>query len=397
MAAEFEPPGENAVLKERIIQRIRAEDGIPFREFMAMALYEPGLGYYCARREKMGRQGDYLTSPEVGPLFGAMLGRQLLGMWTALDRPARFQAVEAGAGTGALCLDILRWARRAAPGFADALTYTIVEASPALRERQKETLETAGLGPYVRWQDSVPSDVDGCIFSNELLDSMPVHRVAARGGRLYEIFVTWDGSSFQEELREPSTPEIEAYFQGLGLRPQDGCCVEVNLDAVRWVRQAAAALRRGFLLTMDYGYVAPELYAPWRKSGTLMCFYRHNPSTDPYVRLGRQDITAHVDFTSIRRAGEEAGLSTLGLLTQCEFLLHLGIREAMAPPGEDDAGLEGYYARRRQALELIDPAGLGRIKVLIQYRGLEEARVIGLWPPRARTATMGTPDGGLPG
>lgn len=397
MAAEFEPTGENAVLKERIIQRIQAEGGIPFREFMAMALYEPGLGYYCARREKMGRQGDYLTSPEVGPLFGAMLGRQLLGMWTALGRPARFQAVEAGAGTGALCLDILRWARRAAPDFADALTYTIVEASPVLQERQKETLESAGLGPYVRWQDSVPSDVAGCIFSNELLDSMPVHRVAARGGRLYEIFVTWDGSRFQEELREPSTPEIEAYFQALGLRLPESCCGEVNLDAVRWVRQAAGALRRGFLLTMDYGYEAPELYAPWRKNGTLMCFYRHNLSTDPYVRLGRQDITAHVDFTSIRRAGEEAGLSTLVLLTQCEFLLDLGIREAMAPPGEDDAGLEDYYARRRQALELIDPAGLGRIRVLIQCKGLRKPRLAGLWPPRTRTATMGTPDGGLPG
>ncbi len=397
MSVEFEPAVENAVLKERIIQRIGDEGGIPFREFMAMALYEPGLGYYCARREKMGRQGDYLTSPEVGPLFGAMLGRQLLAMWTALDRPAHFQVVEAGAGTGALCLDILRWTRRAAPDFSTALTYTIVEASPALRERQEETLLSAGLASSVQWRDSLPQTVNGCIFSNELLDAMPVHRVAVQDARLYEVFVTWDGAAFREELREPSTPEIEDYFERLGVRLPDGCRAEVNLEAVRWVRQAAEALSQGFLLTIDYGHEAPELYAPWRKDGTLMCFYRHNPSTDPYVRLGRQDITAHVDFTSIRRAGEEGGLSTLGLLTQCEFLLDLGIREAMAPPGEGDAGLEDYYARRRQALELIDPAGLGRIKVLIQYKGLDERRALRLWPPRATGARMGTPGGGLPG
>jgi SAM-dependent MidA family methyltransferase len=384
MAAEFEPPSENAVLKERIIQRIQAENGIPFREFMAMALYEPALGYYCARREKIGRQGDYLTSPEVGPLYGAMLGRQLFHMWVAMDRPGRFQAVEAGAGTGALCLDILRWARRAAPEFAAAITYTIVEASPALQERQKETLESAGLAACVRWQESLPQVAAGCIFSNELLDSMPVHRVAVQRGRLYEVFVTWDGSGFREELREPSTPAIEAYFQELGLRPQEGCRAEVNLDAVRWVRQAATALRRGFLLTIDYGYEAPELYASWREGGTLMCFYRHNPSTDPYVRLGRQDITAHVDFTSVRRAGEEAGLTTLGILTQCELLMNLGIQEAMLPPGEGEAGLEDYYARRRQALELIDPAGLGRIKVLVQCRGLGRPRLPGVWPPAAQ-------------
>lgn len=391
MATEFDPPSENAVLKERIIHRIEAEGGISFREFMAMALYEPGLGYYCARRQKMGREGDYLTSPEAGPLFGAMLGRQMRAMWEALGRPDAFEAIEAGAGTGALCLDVLRWARRTAPDFATALTYTIVEASPTLRERQEETLETAGLASCVRWVDAVPMGAQGCIFSNELLDSMPVHRIAVCGGQLREVFVTWDGASFQEELREPSTPEIEDYFRRLGLRPAEGCLAEVNLEAEAWTRRAAAALGRGFLLTIDYGYEAQDLYAPWRASGTLMCFYRHNPSTDPYVRLGRQDITAHVDFTTIRRAAEEAGLRTLGFLTQSEYLLNLGIQQALAPPGEGDASLEDHFARRRQALELIDPAGLGRLKVLVQYKGPGKPRLLGVWPPDTGDARMTAP------
>jgi SAM-dependent MidA family methyltransferase len=144
------------------------------------------------------------------------------------------------------------------------------------------------------------------------------------------------------------------------------------------VQRAATALAKGFLLTFDYGYEAAELFAPWRRDGTLLCFYRHSPSGDPYVRLGRQDMTSQVDFTSLRRAGEEAGLRSLGLLPQTQFLTSLGIGEAMAPPGEGDLNLEEYYARRRAVLELVDPAGLGRIRVLVQAKGIDICRLTGL-------------------
>ncbi len=376
---EFESTTENAALKEAIVARIESEGGIAFREFMAMALYHPGLGYYCSPREKMGRTGDYVTSPEAGSVFGAMAGRQLREMWEAMDRPAAFETVEAGAGTGALCRDVLRWARRTAPGFHSALSYTIVEASAALAGRQSEVIESEGLTDKVRWAENLPAGVEGCILSNELLDAMPVHRVAVEGGRLREVFVGWDGTRLVEESREPSTPEIEAYFERLGLRPGEGCRAEVNLEAVRWMRGAAKALRHGFLLMFDYGYEADELFAPWRTDGTLLCFYRHNPSNDPYARIGRQDMTAHVDFTSVRRAGEEAGLATLGIVSQSEFLVNLGIGEAMAAPGEGEpAGIEDYYARRRQVLELIDTAGLGRIRVLVQAKGVGDVRLRGL-------------------
>ncbi len=376
MRTEFEPATENAALKEAIVVRIQSQGPMPFRDFMEAALYHPQHGYYRSRREKMGREGDYLTSPQVSPVFGALLARQLREMWEALGRHRRFDIVEAGAGTGLLCRDVLRWARTQAPDFHNALAYTIVEISQTLAERQREVL--ADEGSDVRWSAEIPDGVEGCVVSNELLDSFPVHRVCVQDGELMEVFVGWDGVRFVEELRPPSTPEIESYFNRLGLMPGEGCRAEVNLAAPQWLRRAGRALRGGFLLTFDYGYEANELYAAWRTEGTLLCFYHHNPSADPYARLGRQDITSRVDFTALRRAGEEAGLQTLGLASQSEFLTSLGIAEALAPPGESDINLEEYYARRRAISELVDPAALGRIRVLLQAKGVADPHLTGL-------------------
>lgn len=374
MSAEFETVTENAALNEALRHRIQTLGRITFHDFMEAALYHPQHGYYCSRREKMGREGDYLTSPEVSATFGVLVGRQLREMWEAMDSPARFEVIEAGAGTGLLARDIIRWARNYAPEFRDALAYTIVEVSEALIERQRSTLAEEAVA--TRWTAELPESVEGCILSNELLDSFPIHRVAVQDAELQEVYVTWDGMRFVEELGPPSTPDLASYFQRLGLLPGEGCRAEVNLAAVEWMRAAARALVRGFLLTFDYGYEAEELYAPWRQDGTLLCFYRHNPSDDPYARLGRQDITSHVDFTTLRRAGEEAGLETLGIVSQGEFLTNLGIAEA-APAPEKGVDLEEYYARRRAVSELIDPAGLGRIRALVQARGVGRPRLTG--------------------
>jgi len=373
--SEFESETENAALKQRIIERIQREGGLSFRDFMAMALYEPGLGYYTGNRMVLGREGDYLTSPEVSPLFGAMLGRQLREIWDALGKPSPFDLVEAGAGSGALARDVLAWARRTAPDMFEAARYTIVEVSEPLVTRQESRLEAEGLADKVRWSRDIPASVTGVIFSNELLDAMPVDRVAVENGELRKVYVTYSAGNFGEELRAPAQ-EIAAYFERLSLLPGEGCRAEVNLDAAAWVRSAAAALDCGFLLTIDYGYEAADLYAPWRTDGTLLCFYRHNASTNPYTRLGRQDMTSHVDFTTIRRTGEEGSLETLGLITQSEFLANLGIGEAMQPrPGGD---MEEYFARRRAVTELLDPGGLGRIRVLIQSKGVRDVRLAGL-------------------
>jgi SAM-dependent MidA family methyltransferase len=376
--SEFEPGTDNQALKDLIIERAQCEGGVSFRDFMEMALYHPHLGYYTSTREKIGRAGDYLTSPEVSPIFGAMVGRQLREIWEIMGRAERFQIVEAGAGTGALCRDILRWARRAAPEFSAATEYIIVEVSPALAARQRDAIVEDGISETVRWAEVMPGGIEGCVLSNELLDSMPVHRVVVERGRLQEVFVTWDGGGFAEDLRTPTSSELEVYFQSLNLLPGEGCRAEVNLEALDWIRAAAKALNRGFVLTFDYGYEAEDLFAPWRRDGTLLCFYGHNPSSDPYSRIGRQDMTSHIDFTSARRSGERAGLATLGMLSQAEFLTNLGIAEAISPPGKGEVDLEGYYSRRRAVMELLDPAGLGRIRVLAQHRGVEARTLAGL-------------------
>jgi len=376
---EFESSTENRALKEAILARIKAEGGITFQKFMTMALYHPQGGYYCRERPQMGRDGDYLTSPEVSPIFGALLGRQLKEMWEILRRPSPYQIVESGAGSGVLCRDLLRWAQRTAPEFFEAINYTIVELSPSLSRRQRLTLGGApAISGRVQWVEELPPGIQGCLLSNELLDSMPVHRVAVEQGQLLEVFVTWDGRRFVEELRPPSSPEIPAYFQRLGLLPGEGCRAEVNLEALQWLRRAAAALTRGFVLTLDYGYEAPELFAPWRREGTLLCFYRHNPSTDPYARLGHQDLTSHVDFTSLRQVGEEMGLNTLGTVSQAELLTNLGIADALHRSEGEPVNLEEYYARRQAVTELLNPAGLGRIRALLQAKGTGQPPLTGL-------------------
>lgn len=370
---DFEAATENAALVELLRRRIEAEGAITFHDFMETVLYHPHHGYYASRRP-VGREGDYLTSPEVHPIFGAMVGKQLAQCWELLDRPARFEVVEQGAGTGRLARDILRWAERQAPAFTAALRYRIVEISASLRRAQEERLASF----EVEWLDALPVGIEGCILSNELLDSFPVHRIAHQDAQLLEVYVSFRDGRFEELLGLASTERIAEYFADLGFWPGAGCRAEVNLRAVDWMAQAADALRRGFVLTFDYGYPAEELYAPWRKDGTLLCFYRHNASADPYARIGKQDITSHVDFTTLMRMGEAHGLETAGFTTQARFLANLGIGAGVdAVAKESPQALEEYYARRRAVQELIDPAGLGRIRVLAQRKGVGAGELAG--------------------
>lgn len=367
--SDFESATENAALVELLRHRIEAEGAISFHDYMETALYHPQLGYYVLR-EPVGREGDYLTSPEVHPIFGALVAKQIAQCWDLVGRPNRFDLIEQGAGSGALASDILRWAARREPEFARALRYRIVEISASLRRRQQETLSSAG----VEWLDELPEAFEGCLLSNELLDSFPVHRVVCRDGQLEEICVSLRGGQFEETAR-PAGDEMSAYFAALGIMPGEGCTAEVNLRAVDWMRSVAGALTRGFVLTFDYGYPAQELYAPWRREGTLLCFYRHNASTDPYARIGKQDMTAHIDFTSLIRAGEAQGLETAGFTTQARFLANMGIGAGVEAVAKSE--LEEYYARRRAVQELIDPAGLGRIRVLAQRKGIPAAPLSG--------------------
>lgn len=357
---------------------------------MEAALYGPG-GYYTEHPALGGPGGDYFTSPELHPVFGALLGRQVAEVWEALDRPESFDLVEAGPGSGALCRDLLGWARYEAPDFAAAIRYVLVESSEPLRRQQRKLLEAAGLlDGRVEWEARSALGPDrsvvGCILANELMDAFPVHLVTVRDGRLLERYVALDAEGRLVFLDDaPSTPALPAYFDALGLRPGEGCLAEVNLRAPVWMADVAGSLARGALLILDYGYPAERLYAPERRYGTLLCYRRHGLGSDPLAHVGEQDITSHVDFTSLMRAGEAAGLTTLGLTNQAAFLNNLGLRRYLRLLAAHRLPAVEHDANQRAMLALIDPDGLGAVQVLIQARDVPSFRPsgLGLSPPPA--------------
>jgi SAM-dependent MidA family methyltransferase len=369
---EFGTHTENEALRAVIAAEIDAGGRIPFRRFMELALYHPVHGYYASERPVIGRRGDYLTSPEVSPLFGAMAGRQVAEVWELLGRPDPMTVVEAGPGNGTLAHDLLRWAQRANPELRAALRYIMVEQQPAQRARQQRVLSAE---PGVCWRETLPEGITGCILANELLDALPVHVVTTAGGRLRELYVTVDGGAFAEAWDE-ACPGVARYFACLGVSPAEGSRAEANLEAPAWTAAAAQALHRGLLLCLDYGYPAATLYAPWRRQGTLLCFFRHTANDEALARVGRQDITAHVDFTTIARSGSNAGLALAGFTTQHAWLTALGIHEALRLPAGEAPG-EEHFARRRAVAELTEPAGLGRIRALALTRGLDGASLRG--------------------
>jgi SAM-dependent MidA family methyltransferase len=350
----------NAALGDIIARRIEAFGPMSFAEFYELAMYHAQHGYYFTQDPTR----DFQSSPNVHPVFGACIARQLAELWRLLDRPQRFDVFEAGAGSGRLAADVLRYAAGAEPDFYACLRYVLQDVT--LGPDASHRLQDAGLPPEkFEVAVSLPESpaIEGCILSNELLDALPFRRVRMRDGWLYELLVGLQAGAFVDVEAEPR-PDVTAHFQALGVRPGESCEAEVCLAAPAWMARAAKALLRGYVLTLDYGYEAPELYATWRKRGTLLTFYRHTSGEDPYARIGRQDITASVDFTSVRRAGEAAGLTTLGSTTQSELLAALGIGEALANRPQPSQ-LEAYYALRRAVMALTDPTGLGRITVLL--------------------------------
>ena len=353
-------------VREELRHRIRQRGRITFAEFTEVALYGPAGGYYSSARPLIGPAGDFYTSPATHPAFGACLALQLRQMWQVLGRPTPFYVVEPGAGDGLLCRDILSHIQALDHAFAESVTYVLVDRAvwegverDAPLERSPQRIRAAGL-PF--------KDVVGCILANELLDSFRVHRVMMRDGRLQEVYVTTDATgSFVETQGEPSTPALERRFHELGIRLREGYRTEVNLGIGPWMVGAARALRRGFLLLIDYGHPADVLYGPERSRGTVRCYYRHTLNADPYQRVGCQDISVHVDFTTVMRQGEATGLETLGFITQREFLMNLGLEAFLRALRQRAKGAPPASQRRanvRGMQELIREDGLGAFRVL---------------------------------
>lgn len=357
-------PTDNQTLKALIAAKIRNEGPIVFDDYLRLALYHTVHGYYFACDSTL----DYQSSPHVHPVFGAMLARQVAGFWRLLDRPQRFEIFETGAGSLRLAAGLLHGLAVEEPALHEIVSYTAQDLTFETSEAERR-LARAGLSAdKVRLATALPEmpKLEGCIISNELLDALPFRRVRKRDGALYELKVGLNGDRFID-VESQASEELLGYFEGLGVAPGDGCETEVNLEAPNLACRAAKALARGYVLTLDYGYEAQDLYAPWRKRGTLLTFYRHTAGDDPYIRVGRQDITASVDFTTVRQAGEQAGLQTYGMATQAEFLTALGIGDLLGQTPSPNE-LEAYYALRRAVIELTDASGLGRVRVLIQGR-----------------------------
>jgi len=349
-------------LEALIQQRIRSEGPMPFAAFMELALYHPEYGYYNnVERPRIGPSGDFLTSPETHPAFGFLLARRLLELWQGLACPPEFTVVEMGPGSGSLAGQILAAAPQHSRDFAAAMRYALIETSPSFQVHQKERLSSLE-EKVVWWKDlSEAQGLVGCFLSNELVDAFPVHRVRMEGGELQEYYVILEGDRFTEVPGKPSTPELKAYFEEPGVLLPEGCRAEVNLKAKEWIASLGMALKRGFVLTIDYGHLAHELYSARFREGTLLCYYRHTLTDNPYIRVGRQDITAHVDFSCLMRAGAKAGLKAVQYETQRNFLLGLGFQERL----RDEPRGPGFSALQA----LIAPERLGKLKVLIQLKG----------------------------
>jgi len=371
------PEDGNPSLTGKIREEIRQKGRMTFARFMEIALYDPDDGYYLGAGERIGLSGDYYTSPDVHPIFGRLLAKQILEMEGVLPRDRPFLILEMGAGKGLLCRDILNGLKAAGPEAFRRFRYGVIERSPAMVSRQKALLTASGLEKSVEWfaglgEASGDGPLSGCVLSNELVDAFPVHRVVGTEEGFDEIYVDLEEDRFVEAGGPPSTPDLAAYFDGLKIRLEKGQRAEVNLEAVRWMLEIGWVLGRGFVVTIDYGHPASELFAPHRKKGSLLCYYRHTVNEDPTSRIGEQDITSHVDFTRLARAGAETGLSVTGFTNQLNFLMGLGIAEETMPL--DPESPEMLSVKRLLARESMG----GVFKVLIQHKGLAQPPLSGL-------------------
>lgn len=356
-------------LHQLIIERIQREGPLTFAEYMRLALYEPGYGYYTTGQAPMGWEGDYFTSADLSALFAHCLGHQFAACWELLKRPTPFVVLEQGAGRDMLSEGVRAWAARENREFARALVYIATD----IRSGQDS------LHPADQPQAHV-------LFSNELIDAFPVHVVEVREGQLYEVYVVCRQGHLAEWLAPPSAPEVAQYLDEARIPWRSfpgGWRAEINLDALRWLEQAVGRLgTHGFLLAIDYGERAGKLYTRERRGGTLLCYHRHQANECPLLYPGEQDITAHVDFSALIARGRSLGLRLHRYTTQRQWLADCGLEAFLAErrarefaqadinraSDEGQVALFGWYNLRQRAALLTDPGGMGNFKVLILRR-----------------------------
>jgi SAM-dependent MidA family methyltransferase len=366
---------------EIIVDRITnsPQKRITFADYMNLALYHPQHGYYSAGVVGIGKEGDFFTSSSLGADLGELLSEQFVEMWRNLGLPERFILLEMGAGLGFLADDILNYLHQKYPDFFACLEYIIIETSPTLRDRQQTKINKQFYDRvfWQSWEKIADNSIIGCCFSNELIDAFPVHQIAIENNSIKEVYITYDAGEFKEIYDEPSTEAIEEYFTFIDIdfsqnKYPDNYRTEVNLAALSWLETVSKKIDRGYLLTIDYGYTAEKYYHPQRSRGTLKCYYQHHHHDNPYINIGRQDITTHVDFTALEKRGNLFDLNTIGKTKQGMFLMALGLGDRLDMLSRGGYSFQEIMQRRDALHQLIDPMGLGGFEVLIQGKNLNE-------------------------
>lgn len=372
------PQFDNSQQLQKIVHREierSPQNRITFAQYMALALYHQQYGYYSSA-VSIGSGGDFFTTASLGRDFGELLAVQFEQMWHNLGCPDPFYLVEMGAGNGELAHDILNYFNRGRD-LVKSLKYIIIERSPVLIQAQQQLLQFDDLDlSWQTWSDLALDSIEGCFFSNELVDAFPVHLVEKRED-LQEVYLTLEGGKLTEIVDSISTEDIRRYFAGFDIdlvaEPYPtGYRTEVNLEARNWMEKVAARLKRGYLLTIDYGYTAKKYYSPARSRGTLQCYYQHRRHNNPYANLGYQDLTAHVNFTALQQWGEASELQTIGFTQQGLFLMALGLGDRLNELSSGKYNVLEIFKRRDALHQAIDPMGLGGFGVLFQGKNIEQ-------------------------
>jgi SAM-dependent MidA family methyltransferase len=387
MTPDRRPPtgGQAAGRSAALVAKIRTEierspaGRITFAHFMNLALNEPRLGYYRQASDRPTDAGDFLTAPETHAIFGWTIAHWIERMWADLGRPRRFHLIEYGAGSGTLALSILDGFRRHdAAELLEAVRYRPIESNPNRLAELSSRFDEAGFAGILEaaaepatGRAAPPEPAVGVVLANEFLDALPVHRTVLRGGKLLELYVVWrDG--FAEVAAEPSTPELAAHLadDGVAGHLAEGQVAEICLDIGPWLDDVAGQLARGYVLAIDYGYEAAELYGPRHLAGTLLGYRGHRVVENPFTDPGQIDLTAHVDFTAVRDAAARRGFAAQPLVTQQQFLMDAGLEaELQALQASPDLTLAEYTRARSGIVRMLDPRHMGRFRVLIAERG----------------------------
>ena len=364
-------------LAELLAERIRRFGPLTFADYMRECLYHPVHGYYSKAESK--RFADYYTSVDVHPIFARLLARQFSEMWRSLGRPAEFALVEGGAGVGRFAGQVLDFCEAKLPEFYAALRHVAVERSSTRREQARIQSQRHADAGHFKTSAEIPAQIEtGCFFSNELVDALPVHRIAMDGGAMKEILVGFRDGRFTDVLGPLSTCAISEYFAAQGVALQEGQHAEAGLEACDWIGEIGRRLRRGYVLTIDYGHPAADLFDEHHMRGTLLAYKSHRASEDFYAAPGEQDLTAHVNFTALESWGKRAGLETAGFTSQTAFLLALGQRNEFADLYDEGQSEAERTKARLQLKTLIHPEGMGeRFQVLLQRKGVNASQLTG--------------------